>query len=77
LAEQADRPLRSSGESQCLERLQAEAGNTAAAMRWYVGIETFDDTAAQIAWSHHWMRWTGTWCATPRPTGTCGRPNWT
>jgi len=22
----------------------------------HVGIETFDDTAAQIAWSHHWMR---------------------
>ena len=21
----------------------------------HVGIETFDDTAAQIAWSHHWM----------------------
>ena len=21
----------------------------------HVGIETFDDTAAQIAWSHHWI----------------------
>jgi hypothetical protein len=21
----------------------------------HVGIETFDDTAGQIAWSHHWM----------------------
>jgi ubiquinone/menaquinone biosynthesis C-methylase UbiE len=22
----------------------------------HVGVETFDDTAAQIAWSHHWMQ---------------------
>jgi SAM-dependent methyltransferase len=22
-------------------------------------------------------RWTDTWCATRRPTGTCGHPNWT
>ncbi len=36
LAEQADRPLRSPGESQWLERLQAEAGNLAAAARWYL-----------------------------------------
>src|SRR5262249_3294084 len=34
LAEQADRPLRSPGESEWLERLQAEAGNLAAAVRW-------------------------------------------
>src|SRR5262249_59332327 len=36
LAEQADRPLRSPGESEWLERLQAEAGNLAAAVRWYL-----------------------------------------
>ena len=36
LAEQADRPLRSPGESQWLERLRAEAGNLAAAVRWYL-----------------------------------------
>jgi predicted ATPase len=35
LAEQADRPLRL-GESEWLERLQAEAGNLAAAVRWYL-----------------------------------------
>ena len=35
LAEQADRPLRSS-ESGWLERLQAEAGNLAAGVRWYL-----------------------------------------
>ncbi len=36
LAEQADRPLRSPGESEWLERLQAETGNLAAAVRWYL-----------------------------------------
>ena len=39
LAEQADRPLRSPGESQWLERLQAEAGNLAAAVRWYLAYD--------------------------------------
>jgi predicted ATPase len=36
LAEQADRLLRSPGESEWLERLQAEAGNLAVAVRWYL-----------------------------------------
>jgi predicted ATPase len=36
LAEQADRPLRSPGETEWLERLQAEAGNLASAVRWYL-----------------------------------------
>jgi predicted ATPase len=36
LAEQADRPLRGPGRSEWLERLQAEAGNLAAAVRWYL-----------------------------------------
>jgi predicted ATPase len=36
LAEQADRPLRGAGYSDWLERLQAEAGNLAAAVRWYL-----------------------------------------
>jgi ATP/maltotriose-dependent transcriptional regulator MalT len=36
LAEQADRPLRGSGQSEWLDRLQAEAGNLAAAVRWYL-----------------------------------------
>jgi len=36
LAEQADRPLRNPGESRWLERMQAEAGNLAAAVRWYL-----------------------------------------
>src|SRR6516225_5834913 len=34
LAEQADRPLRGSGQNQWLDRLEAEAGNLAAAVRW-------------------------------------------
>jgi len=36
LAEQADRPLRGAGQNEWLERLQAEAGNLAAAIRWYL-----------------------------------------
>jgi predicted ATPase len=36
LAEQADRPLRTAGPSEWLERLDAEAGNLAAAVRWYL-----------------------------------------
>jgi predicted ATPase len=36
LAEQADRPLRRAGQGEWLERLDAEAGNLAAAVRWYL-----------------------------------------
>jgi predicted ATPase len=36
LAEQADRPLRGAGQNEWLERLEAEAGNLAAAIRWYL-----------------------------------------
>jgi predicted ATPase len=36
LAEQADRPLRSPGTSEGMEQLQAETGNLAAAVRWYL-----------------------------------------
>ena len=36
LAEQADRPLRSVGQREWTDRLQAEAGNLAAAVRWYL-----------------------------------------
>jgi hypothetical protein len=39
LAEQADRPLRGPGQDEWLERLQAEAGNLAAAVRWYLARE--------------------------------------
>jgi predicted ATPase len=36
LAERADRPLRGAGHSEWLERLEAEAGNLAAAVGWYL-----------------------------------------
>ena len=36
LAEQADRPLRGPGRREWMERLDAEAGNLAAAVRWYL-----------------------------------------
>ncbi len=40
LATQADRPLRSGSDREWLERLQAEAGNLAAAVRWYLAHDT-------------------------------------
>jgi predicted ATPase len=36
LAEQADRPLRGVGQTEWAERLQADAGNLAAAVQWYL-----------------------------------------
>jgi predicted ATPase len=36
LAEQADRPLRGPGRREWMDRLQGEAGNLAAAVRWYL-----------------------------------------
>jgi predicted ATPase/class 3 adenylate cyclase len=39
LAGQADRPLRGAGQGDWLERLEAEAGNLAAAVRWYLACE--------------------------------------
>jgi predicted ATPase len=36
LAEQADQPLRSTGQREWVERLQAEAGNLAATVQWYL-----------------------------------------
>ena len=41
----------------------------------HVGIETFDDVAGQVAWSHTGSKPLVGWCATPRPTGTSGRPS--
>ncbi len=40
LAEQADRPLRGLGQGAWFERLQAEAGNLGAAVRWYLAHDT-------------------------------------
>jgi predicted ATPase len=40
LAEQADRPLRSDGMGEWLQRLDVEAGNLAAAVRWYLAHDT-------------------------------------
>ena len=40
LAEQAERPLRSADHGEWLERLEADEGNLAAAVRWYLGHDT-------------------------------------
>jgi predicted ATPase len=40
LTAQAERPLRSADHRECLERLEAEEGNLAAAVRWYLANDT-------------------------------------
>jgi hypothetical protein len=40
LAERADRPLRGAGQREWAERLEAEEGNLAAAVRWYIDHDT-------------------------------------
>jgi predicted ATPase len=40
LAEEADRPLRGAGQSEWLDRLQADAGNLTAAVNWYLAHDT-------------------------------------
>jgi predicted ATPase/class 3 adenylate cyclase len=57
LAERADRPLRGAGHGALLDRLQAEAGNLAAAVRWYLG----NDPAPlphlfRVLWSFWFLR---------------------
>jgi predicted ATPase len=54
LAEQADRPLRGPGQNQWLERLQAEAGNLAAAVRWYLA---HDPGALPHLFRALWLFW--------------------
>jgi predicted ATPase len=56
LAEQADRPLRGHGQSGWLERLQAEAGNLAAAVRWYLA---HDPRPLPHMFRVLWLFWTG------------------
>ncbi len=40
----------------------------------HAGIGTPGGTAGQIAWPITGSRPAGGWCATARPTGTCGHP---
>ena len=57
LAEQADRPLRTAGRNQWLERLQAEAGNLAAAVRWYLAHDPGPlPHLFRVLWPF-WSRW--------------------
>jgi predicted ATPase len=55
LAERADRPLRGAGQNEWLERLQAEAGNLAAAVRWYLAG---DRTPLPHLFRVLWLFWT-------------------
>ena len=57
LAEQADRPLRGPERNQWLERLQAEAGNLAAAVRWYLARDPGPlPHLFRVLWPF-WSRW--------------------
>lgn len=54
LAERADRPLRSVGHVEWLERLELEAGNLAAAVRWYLA---HDPTELPHLFRALWLFW--------------------
>jgi predicted ATPase len=54
LAERADRPLRGTGHGEWLERLEAEAGNLAAAVRWYLD---HDRTPLPHLYRVLWLFW--------------------
>ncbi len=57
LAEQGDRPLRGAGHSQWLQRLQAEAGNLAAAVRWYLAHDRGPlPHLFRVLWSFWYLR---------------------
>ena len=57
LVEQADRPLRGAGQSEWLERLQAEAPNLASAVRWYLAHDrTPPPHLFRMLWPF-WRRW--------------------
>jgi predicted ATPase len=55
LAEQADRPLRGLGQNESQEQLQAEAGNLAAAVRWYLA---HDQEPLPHLFRVLWLFWT-------------------
>ncbi len=56
LAEQADRPLRGAGRREWLDRLQGEAGNLAAAVRWYLA---HDRRPLPHLFRVLWLFWSG------------------
>src|SRR5262245_57599720 len=57
LAERADRPLRGTGHDALLDRMQAEAGNLAAAVRWYLGNDPVPlPHLFRVLWSFWFLR---------------------
>jgi predicted ATPase len=77
LAEQADRSLRDTGRGEWLERLDAEAGNLAAAVRWYLA---HDPGPLPHLFRVLWLFWlqrdlegqARSWVERFRPAGTLG-----
>jgi predicted ATPase len=57
LGEQADRPLRGTGHREWLEQLEAEAGNVAAAVRWYLAHDPAPlPHLLRVLWSFWFLR---------------------
>ena len=57
LAERADRPLRGAGHGGLLDRLQADAGNLAAAVRWYLAHDRAPlPHLFRVLWSFWFLR---------------------
>jgi Domain of unknown function (DUF4062)/MalT-like TPR region len=57
LAEQADRPLRGAGHGEWLEQMEAEAGNVAAAVRWYLAHDPGPlPHLLRVLWSFWFLR---------------------
>ena len=73
LAERADRPLRGAGQREWAERLQAEAGNLAAAVRWYLA---HDPEPLPHLFRVLWLFWElGTaWARSAPGSGSCCPP---
>jgi len=57
LAEEADRSLRGAGQGEWLDRLEAEAGNLAAAVRWHLACDPAPlPHLFRILWPFWWLR---------------------
>ena len=57
LAERADRPLRGDGQSEWVERLQPDAGNLAAAVRWFLARDVAPlPHLFRVLWPFWWLQ---------------------
>ena len=85
LAEQADRPLRGTGQLEWCGRLEAEAGNLAATVRWYLAHDAGPlPHLFRVLWLFWFLRdhlgearsWVGHCCPPPAPSTSGPGLNW-